>query len=646
MSAQPLLGVCYYPEHWPQERWAADAAAMHQLGLRVVRIGEFAWSRLEPEPGRYCWAWLDAAVQTLADAGLQIVLGTPTACPPKWLVDLYPDVLPHDEHGRPRAFGSRRHYCFSSATYRREAIRIVTAMAERYGAHPGVVGWQLDNEYGCHDTAPGLSPAARLAFRDWLQQRYQTIAALNEAWGTVFWSQEYRDFSEIDLPVATVTEATPAHRLDHWRFSSSQVSDFNRAQADTVRAHVPADVWVTHNFMGNFYAFDHFAVAHELDLATWDSYPLGFLDGGWFSAADKARYRQTGHPDWAAFHHDLYRGVGRGRFGVMEQQPGPVNWATWNAAPAAGLVRLWSWEAIAHGAELVSYFRWRQVPFGQEQMHAALQLSDGAPAPAHAEVATVAAELAGITLDATRAAPVALVFDYEALAMLRIQPHGADTEPLRVAFDYYSALRRLGQDVDVVPTDADLNGYQLIVVPCWPALTSAWAAQAADSGATLLLGARSGSRDPALRMPGELAQVLPLRVVAVDALRPGCEQPVVAGNAVLGAASAWLEHLDTELMPRATTAAGPGVWYAQQRTHYLTTRPDPALLDIVLTELLTAASLPLRRLPGGLRLRRRGALCFAVNYGPDTAQLEAAEFVLGQATLAAGEVAAWRVPAP
>ena len=155
------LGVCYYPEHWPREWWAEDARRMAAMGLSVVRVGEFAWSRLEPTPGRYDWAWLDAAIETLAAEGLQVILGTPTATPPKWLIDAYPDILAIDHHGRPRGFGSRRHYCFSSPTYRRECARIVAAMAERYGAHDAVVAWQTDNEYGCHDTIISYSAAAR-----------------------------------------------------------------------------------------------------------------------------------------------------------------------------------------------------------------------------------------------------------------------------------------------------------------------------------------------------------------------------------------------------------------------------------------------------------------------------------------------------
>src|SRR6185436_10620699 len=196
-----MLGVCYYPEHLPENLWADDAKRMAELGRKYVRIGEFAWSVIEPDPRRFDWGWLDRAVETLGNAGLKIVMGTPTATPPKWLVDRFPDVLPVDAHGQPRRFGSRRHYCFSSETYRAESRRITEAIAARYGRHDVVAGWQTDNEYGCHDTVRSYSPDAARAFRQWVAHKYEDIDALNEAWGNRFWSMIYRSFEEIDLPM-------------------------------------------------------------------------------------------------------------------------------------------------------------------------------------------------------------------------------------------------------------------------------------------------------------------------------------------------------------------------------------------------------------------------------------------------------------
>ena len=311
-----MLGVCYYPEHWPESWWADDARRMREMGIQFVRIGEFAWSRLEPEPGRFEFDWLRRSIDILGAAGLKVVLGTPTATPPKWLVDLHPEILPHDIEGRPRGFGSRRHYTFSSEVYARESARIVERLARQFGAHDAVAGWQTDNEYGCHGTVLSWGAVDLKAFQNWLRRRYQTPDALNEAWGNVFWSLEVHAFDEITLPHLAVTETNPAARLDYWRFASEAVAAYDRMQAEIIRAHSPGR-FVTHNFMGFCHDFDHFACAEHLDLASWDSYPLGFVERASFSEAERVKWARTSHPDVAPFHHDLYRSVGRGRWWVM-----------------------------------------------------------------------------------------------------------------------------------------------------------------------------------------------------------------------------------------------------------------------------------------------------------------------------------------
>ena len=188
------LGVCYYPEHWPEDMWADDARRMIETGLSWVRIGEFSWSRLEPSDGVFDFAWLDLAIEVLGSAGLRVILGTPTTTPPKWICDKYPDMFAVDALGHTRGFGSRRHYCFSHQGYRAEARRITEVLAKRYARNPHVAAWQVDNEYGCHDTVLSYSNAARIGFRAWLANKYQSIDALNRAWGNVFWSMEYGSF--------------------------------------------------------------------------------------------------------------------------------------------------------------------------------------------------------------------------------------------------------------------------------------------------------------------------------------------------------------------------------------------------------------------------------------------------------------------
>jgi beta-galactosidase len=616
-----MLGVCYYPEHWPERFWAEDAQRMRELGIDFVRIGEFAWSRLEPRRGDWRWGWLDRAFAVLSAAGLKIVLGTPTATPPKWLMDEHPEITPVGEDGRPRGFGSRRHYTFSSEVYWRESARIVEALAERYGRHPGLAGWQTDNEFGCHDTVLSWGAQDVAAFRGWLRRRYQSPEQLNEAWGAVFWSMEVGSFEEVSLPNLTVTEANPAVRLDFRRFASEQVRGYNRMQAEIIRRHSPGR-WITHNYMGFFTEFDHFDVGEDLDLASWDSYPIGFVERFPFSDAERQRWYETSHPDIAPFHHDLYRAVGRGRFWVMEQQPGPVNWAPWNPVPAPGMVRLWTLEAHAHGAEVVSYFRWRQAPFGQEQMHAGLNLPRLQElSPGGLEATQAARDLAALgPLPATARAPVALVFDYEATWVCQIQPQGASFDHVELVFRWYEAVRRLGLDVDVVRPGASLEGYRLVLVPSLPIVNEAAAAAFAAADGILLFGPRTGSKTrnfsiPEGLPPAALRDWMPLRVIEVSTLRPGVG--VSVSGAITGAAERWVEHLEFDGEPLARFENGRPAVVAQGRLLYAGFWPDGEALAGLLQCATAQAGLATLELPEGVRLRRRGDLLFAFNYGPD-----------------------------
>ena len=652
-----MLGICYYPEQWPEAWWSEDARAMRTMGITHVRIGEFAWSRIEPEPGRLDWGWLDRALDVLGQAGLRVVLGTPTATPPRWLVLRHPGILPVDADGRVRGFGSRRHTSFSSPDWQRESRRIVELLAERYGEHPAIVGWQVDNEFGCHNTVLSYGPHDVAAFRDWLRARYGEVATLNARWGNVFWSMEAGSFDEIDAPVGAVTETNPIARLDYRRFSSDQVAAYGAMQAEILRARSPGR-FVTHNFMGFFAEFDHWKVGRDYDVVSWDSYPLGFLERFSFEDAERARWAETSLPDIAPFHHDLYRGVGRGRWWVMEQQPGPVNWARHNPVPKPGMVRLWSWEALAHGAEVVSYFRWRQAPFAQEQMHAGLQRPDRSLSAGGGEVGTVGRELHDLLMSlGTEALPdsqratVALVLDYESLWMAQIQPQGADFDALLLHYRWYEAVRCLGIDVDILPPGAPLDSYAAILVPSLMTITPDAIQAFATTEAVLLFGPRSGSKTtdfaiPETLPPGPLQSLLPARVTQVASLPYGLRYRV-AGEGVQGQAERWREWLE----PRDGAACiaryddGNPAIIRHGRVLYCGAWADEPLLSALVRHVLRdLAGLPVVELPVGVRLRRRDSLCFAFNYGDEPWAISGSPALLfGTDPLAPQEVACWRI---
>jgi beta-galactosidase len=625
VSLKRTLGTCYYPEHWPEEIWAEDAARMVELGLTWVRIGEFAWSRLEPEPGRFDWAWMDRAFDVLTSAGLKIVLGTPTATPPRWMLDRHPDMLAVDADGRTRGFGSRRHYCFSHQGYLAEAIRITKALAERYGRHPGLGAWQTDNEYGCHDTVLSYSDAARDAFRDWLAQRYQSTEALNRAWGNVFWSMEYDSFDQIDLPNLTVTEPNPAHALDFRRFSSDQVAQFNAGQVAAIRAR--SDAPISHNYMGRTLEFDHFAVGAQMEIATWDSYPLGFLEDRLEDPdAHKRRYARQGDPDFQAFHHDLYRAVGRGRWWVMEQQPGPVNWAPYNPAPLPGMVRFWTWEAFAHGAECVSYFRWRQAPFAQEQYHAGLLRPDSAEAPAFAEARQVAGELGDMPTVEDTEAPVALIFDYAASWAWTVQPQGVGCDYFRLVFEVYRGLRKLGLSVDILPPDtSDLGAYRLVLAPGLITMQEPLVAAMGRTAAQVILGPRAGAKTVALSIPVPLPPAVPgldVTVARVETMRPDMPLAVKQGGHVC----LWREDLEGTADVLDVDAQDRPVTMRAGNVTYLGAWPDPAFLRHVLLRACSDAGVATVDLPPDIRVRQSGTRRFIFNHGPEPVEFEGRVF--------------------
>ncbi len=641
----PALGVCYYPEHWPEAMWERDAARMAELGIAWVRIGEFAWSRLEPEPGKLDFSWMIRAMDVLGRHGLKVIVGTPTATPPRWMIDKHPDMLAVDAAGRPRGFGSRRHYDFSHLGYREEAARITRLLAEAVGRHAAMGGWQTDNEYGCHNTTYSYSPAARAGFQRWLAEKYGSIEALNRAWGTVFWSMEYNRFDQVELPNLLVCEAAPAHDLDFRRYSSDQVAAFNRLQYDILKSARP-DLPVIHNFMGSYTEFDHYEVAETLDVASWDSYPIGHLAVSEESAETKRLFLRQGDPDNAAFHHDLYRAVGRGRMWVMEQQPGPVNWAPFNPDPLSGMARLWAWEAFAHGAEVVSYFRWRQAPFAQEQMHAGLLRPDSEPAPAYDEARQVASELKRLGLGGTAAkGRVAIVFDYQSEWAWEIQPQAQGFTHSGHVRALYAAFRKHGIDIDILPPDTkSFAGYDIVAIPALFAWTEALRGAIADYDGHLLIGPRSGSKTEDFAIPAELPPSLPrnlldLRVMRVDSIGPGIEVEVTGGG---GAVRQWRERIETGAEVVIADDEGWPVLVSQGRLFYLGASGTKALVQRVADHMIAEADLPTLALPAGVRCRCRDGLRIYVNYGAQPATLspsaDEAEYVLGGADIPAAGV--------
>lgn len=581
------LGVCYYPEHWHESRWSIDAELMRRAGITIARMAEFAWTKLEPRPGEYDFAWLERAVEIFANEKLSIVLGTPTAAPPVWLSRTYPETLPVDVQGQTKNFGARRHYCPNSSVYRALSARIVSAMAARYGDDARVIGWQIDNEFGEGNTARCYCQNCAVAFRVWLEQKYKGIDNLNDAWGNVFWSQAYTDWSQINPPNLLGGHApNPSHALDYYRFASDSFRDYQQVQIDALRRVITDRQFITHNFMGLFPDLDAYSLAKPLSFVTWDSYPTGRTerDAAVLKNADDGVYAyDVGNPYLVDLAHAVVRGSKQGLpFWIMEQQAGNVNWGTYNPAPRPGVVPLWLWHNFLAGAETTVFFRERATWFAHEQYHSGLLNHDESPAQGLLDLWSFGAQQAVMqSLNDTRVEnQVALLISYEDLWALELQPHNQDFKYWNLVLAWYAAVLRAGVPCDVVSGDADLSRYKLVIAPTLHLADEELAARLTryvESGGLLVLGIRSGFKTPTNQvtgepLPGALRALVGARVTSWQSLPPGVTMPVALmwrGWQRVNA-SRWIETLEVESGSAGAIAAYVG---ATAKTPQLDERP-------------------------------------------------------------------------
>jgi beta-galactosidase len=510
------FGADYYPEHWPEERWAEDARLMAEAHFTLVRLAEFAWARMEPSDGTFDFDWLDRAIGVLAQRGLLVILGTPTASPPAWLMTHYPELFRVRPDGQRMTYGLRREYCPNNPTYHDYTQRIVEKVAEHYADNPAVIGWQIDNEFGdrCY------CPVCRSAFQAWLKERYGSLDDLNEKWGTVFWSHSYSDWSQIPVPLTTGESPNPGLALDFYRFASDSYVAYQRLQIDIIRAHCP-DHAITHNLMGFKYdRINYFDLARDLDFVSWDNYRRmqWTIDEG--AEVD---------PSLAGLSADTMRGLRRQNFWVMEQQAGQGGWEIVSVAPRPGELRLWAYQTIAHGADAVIFFRWRTARFGTEQYWHGLLEHDGRPGHRYEEIQRMGAEISRIGERIHGAAirpAVAMVLDYDSRFAFQIQPNNPRFSYPNHVQEIYRAFFRRQTPVDIVSPTGDLSTYKLVVAPAMYVVTEEAAENLrrfVESGGVLLITQRSGVKDGAnavvnMPLPGLLADVCGIEVEEYDSL--------------------------------------------------------------------------------------------------------------------------------
>ena len=622
-------GGDYNPEQWPRETWAEDFRLMQQAGVTVATVGVFSWVSLQPAEDQYTFEWLDEVIDGLHTHGIKVVLATPSAAQPAWMSQQYPDVLRSDENGIRRQQGGRTNYCPNSANYRRLSGNIARKLAERYGGHPAVMLWHVSNEYA---TACYCDTCAA-QFRAWLQAKYGTLDELNARWWTPFWSHTYTDWAQIMPPRANAEGLTHGLNVDYFRFMSASQLDCFRNERDILRSITP-NTPITTNLMGTYKPLDYRQWAQELDVISWDCYP----------APNHA-------PSDIAFLHDLMRGIKDGQpFLLMEQTPSSQNWQEINALKRPGVLRLWSYLAVAHGADSVMYFQWRRGRGGCEKLHGAIIEHAGrTDTRVFREVSQLGVELQQLgdaVIGAAVAARIGILFDWDNWHALddAVGPV-RDKRYVDTVRKHYSALYRQNVAVDIVFPDSDFSRYDVLVAPMLYMVKAGMAekvetfvAQGGSFVATYLSGLVDET-DLAFEngYPGPLSKVLGLWVEEIDALYPDQTNAIVMADGsgsypcrhiadLLHAESAQvLATYETDFyagMPVLTKNA-----FGQGSAYYLASDPDPDFLDRFYGELLKQHGIaPLISAPAGVEIAARvkdgQTLTFVLNHNATAATLD------------------------
>ncbi|MFF2328534.1 MULTISPECIES: beta-galactosidase [unclassified Streptomyces] len=609
-----LFGGDYNPEQWPEEVWKDDVRLMKEAGVNSVTLGVFSWAKLEPRPGAREFGWLDRMMDLMHAHDIGVVLATPTASPPPWMGARHPETLPRAEDGSVVWYGSRQQFCASSPVYRRYAAALTEDLAARYADHPALTVWHINNEYcthcWCDETAAH--------FRRWLERRYGTVEALNEAWGTAFWSQRYDTWPEILPPRKAQYMRNPTQMLDFKRFTSDALLECYTAERDIVARHSP-DIPVTTNFMPLWSGQDAWAWSAEEDIVSVDIYPdpKDPLGG-----------------QYNAMLADMTRSQAAGPWMLMEQAAGPVNWRGVNHPKPAGLNRLWSLQSVARGADAVCYFQWRQSRQGSEKFHSGMLTHAGEEGRTFREVKRLGAELAtigGAVSGTDVPTEVAILHDWDAwwAGSQEGRPSGL-LDYTEVIQRWHRALWESGVATAFARPEGDLSRFRAVAVPHLYLLTDA----AIDNlvgyvrgGGTLVCGFFSGIADADDRvrpggMDARLRELFGIRTlhewwpldadttVECDGFRAGL----------------WSEELEPEPGTEVVSAyrdgelAGLPAVLRRGRAWYVSTLPEPAALRTLLGRVVEEAGARpvLAGLPSGVEAVRRGDLLFLLHHGRST----------------------------
>lgn len=520
-AGQLLFGVDYYPDQTPEALWEEDARRMAEVGFTNVRIAEFAWALMEPAEGKFDFAWLHRAVDILHKNNIAVILGTPSAAPPPWLSAKYQDIFEVNAQGQRLYPGGRRFTCPTNPTYRRLSLKIASEMAREFADSPGVIGWQIDNELTLGSSLRCYCNACQTGFQSWLHTRYHDLETINKTWGTAFWSQTYTDFTQIPVPLPSGGDPNPGLALDYDRYQSYANVSFQGEQLEMLRKVCPRH-FITTNNVGLLDTIDMRDLYRDLDFVAFDNYP------GFFEMLLHQQSSAPVAPDTisalSAMGHDFARGAKDGKpFMIMEEQSGKAGQRSFGPQPEKGQVRLWTYQAIAHGGMGVNYFRWDTATSGAEEYWHGMLNHDRSKSPAFDEMQQTVRELKALgpeLLHSKYVAETALVFDYDCSWAVTIQPGHFSLSYMPQVQSWYGAISPSHSGIDIVGPLSDLTPYKIVFAPLQYVVSEAQAAKVrsfVQGGGVFVTGFRLGAKTDTSQMvrtplPGLLRDVMGVTV--------------------------------------------------------------------------------------------------------------------------------------
>ncbi|WP_128894882.1 beta-galactosidase [Longirhabdus pacifica] len=537
------VGVDYYPEHWPESMMEEDMKGIVGLGANLIRIGEFAWHKMESHEGNFDFSYFDKVIAKAKANGLKVMFGTPTATFPAWLAKKHPSILSQDELGHVRAFGGRRQYCFNSLVYREYSYRITTKLVNHYANEETIIAWQFDNELGHEGSDMCYCSQCHERFQHYLERTYETIEQLNERYGTIFWGQTYNDFSEIPMPTPTVTTHNPTLKLDWARFRSFSVNDYTDYMLAGITAEKGEHQLLTTNVSGGFFDkwFDHERNVRSLDFVSYDNYPVW---GG---------LQKPIPPAAIALTHDFNRGLLGKNYWIVEQLMGAQGHNIIGYLPRPNQAKMWSYQAFAHGCTDMLYFRWRGMTKGAEQFCFGVVDQDNVYGRKYKEVQTVFHDIKPYehVLQSPIEADIAVLYDYDNIWSWRGQQQSENFDFNQEILRGYEGFYQYNAHMDVIPVSRDFTAYKVLVVPVMQIIDEALSERFqhfVENGGTIIFTFRAGLKDRdnnihfGKSLPCLISDLAGIEIDETESLLGDCTSPIT-GTRGTSALTVWRDMI-------------------------------------------------------------------------------------------------------